>query len=103
MNLHSKYFSEEIPPFSGAPNTVVTQSQHQSQSVSVVMIMEVKSLIDKQLFTNKSLTEKEKGFLEKIKQNLPNIKTAVDLLSTILTIGKTLNLDVSQIMKTLGL
>lgn len=103
MNLHSKYFSQDTPPFSGAPHTVVTQNQNQSQSVSVVMIMEVQSLIDKQLYTNEALTDTQKNFLEKVKANLPSVKTAIDLISTVLTIAKTLNLDVNQIMKSLGL
>ena len=103
MNLHAKYFREETSPFSGVPHTIVTQNQHQSQNMSIVMIMEVQSLIDKQLYSNHELSEKQKGFLEKVKANLPNVKTSVDLISTVLNIAKTLNLDLNEIVKTFGL
>lgn len=101
MNLHAEYFGDEPSPFGGSPHTVVTQTQ--SQQVSVVIALELQTLIDKQLYGNKELTDNEKSFLEKVKAELPNIKTITDLIATILKIGGALGLSISAISKVLGL
>jgi len=102
MNLYSTYFSSENPPFSGSPQTVVNQTQSQNQEVSITMIMEFQSLIDKQLYGNQSLSKEQKTFLEIIKENLPSVKTAVDLVSTIISVAKTLGMNIDQVKNSFG-
>ena len=103
MNLHAEYYNDEVTPFGGAPQTVISQSQNQQQSVSLTMIMEFQSLVDKQLYGNTELTEKERGFLEKVKSNLPSVKTAADLVSTVINIAKATGLDITDLAKVFGL
>lgn len=102
MNLYSSYFSSENQPFSGSPQTVVSQNQTQNQEVSVTMIMEFQSFIDKQLYGNESLSSKEKSFLQKLKESLPSIKTTVELVSAILSLAKTFGLDIDQVKSSFG-
>ena len=103
MRLHHTYFNDQIAPFSGSPTTQVNQTQVQSQSqFQIVMLLEISNLISQRL-SDTNLEEKEKNFLQKLKEQLPNITTSVELISTILTIAKTLGLDPSQLSKTLGL
>jgi len=59
--LHGKYFTDEPPPFSGMPSTVITQVQQ--QSVSVQMLLDIQTKIDEAL--TKAKGEKEQGFLKK--------------------------------------
>lgn len=103
MNLYSSYFSSENPPFSGSPQTIVNQNQTQNQEVSVTMIMEFQSFIDKQLYGNQSISETERSFLEKVKANLPSLKTAADLVSTIISVAKSLGLSLDQIKNSFGI
>ena len=104
MNLHAQYFDDESSPFSGTPTTIVNQSQNQSMQAQIVMITEFQSFIDKQLYGNTAnLDGKQKTFLEKLKRTLPTLKSAADLVATVVTIGKSLGLDISQITKALGI
>lgn len=48
-NLHGQFFSDEPPPFSGMPNTVINATQMQSQSVDIQLILTIQSKIDEQL------------------------------------------------------
>jgi hypothetical protein len=59
--LHGKYFTDEPPPFSGMPSTVIIQVQQ--QSVSVQMLLDIQTKIDEAL--TKAKGEKEQGFLKK--------------------------------------
>ncbi len=47
--LHGKYFSDEQPPFSGMPSTVIHQTQEQSQSLQVEMLLEINTQICEKL------------------------------------------------------
>jgi len=96
--LHAEYFSDESEPFSGSPNTVITQSQQQSQSVNVQMLLEFQSLIDKKLPELKE-DSKEKTFLQKIKDSLPNIRNAIELIKLVLSIANDLGLTIEQATK----
>lgn len=98
MRIYGRHFSEEHSPFGGFPSTVITQSQAQSQSVHVAMIMELQSAIDKKLFTSE-LEENEKGFLTKVKESLPTLKSFVEVINLVLGLAKSFGLSVDQVVK----
>lgn len=101
MNLHSNFFQNEQTPFSSAPSTIMTQTQ--STNVQISLVMEVQSLIDKQLYGNSGLEQTEKTFLEKVKEALPTVKSAAELITTLATTANSLGLDLPTMMKALGL
>ena len=96
MRLYGEYFPDEPQPFSGQPSTVVTQTNN--QSVQVAILLDFQSFIDKKLYSA-DLEEKEKNFLQKIKDSLPNIKTSVELVGLVISIAKDLGLNIEQILK----
>lgn len=93
--LHGEFFTDELPPFSSPPSTIISQNQSQNQSVT--MLLEFQSFIDKKL-SDKDIEQTEKNFLEKIKEALPTVKTSVELANLLLTTANTcgLNLDALQ-------
>lgn len=101
MNLHATFFAEENAPFGGGPSTVVTQSQTNNTQIQIVM--EVQSLIDKQLYGNQELEQIEKTFLEKMKESLPAIKSTAELITTLVTTANSLGLDLTHIAKAFGI
>ena len=98
--LYGEYFSDEPAPFSGMPNTVINQTQQQSQNFQVQMLLEVQSKIDEKITEFKEGT-KEKSFLDKIKSSLSSIKNTTELLALILKTGKESGLTVEQIFNIL--
>lgn len=98
--LHAEYFSDEPEPFSGSPSTVITQSQQQSQSVNVQMLLEFQGLIDKKLPKLKD-GSKEKKFLQKVRESLPNIKNTIELIKLILSVAAGLGLKIEEVIKML--
>lgn len=102
MELHGRFFSKDARPFSGEPDVVVSQSQNQSQNVQVMIITEIQDLIDKRLYGEK-LEEEERSFLEKVKAELPNIRSVIELIQVILSLAKSSGMDATQILKSLGL
>lgn len=101
MALHGQYFKEETQPFSGQPGIVLNQMQNQSQNVSVMIIFQMQDLIDKRLYGS-DLEEHEKSFLHKIKEALPTIKSAVELINLIISLAKSSGLDINQVSKAFG-
>jgi len=99
--LHGSFFSNEAAPFSGMPNTVITNQQTQSQTVNVQMLLEVQSKIDEVLPT---LPEgsKEKGFLERIKSSLGQTKNISELIRLILQTGNDMGITLVQMLKWFG-
>jgi len=95
--IHGLYFSDEAPPFSGGPSTVITQNQHQSQSMNVQVLLEVQSKIDLQLPNHKEGTP-ERNFLERVKAGLGSVKSVTELISLILKTGKEVGLSVDKIL-----
>lgn len=93
--LHSIYFSDEPSPFSGSPIAVFSQSQYQVQSVQ--MLLDIQSRIDSGLQKFKDDTPK-KGFLEKLKSKLSNVKNINDLLGLILKLAKQFNLNLNELI-----
>ena len=92
--LHGKYFSEELAPFSGGPNTIISQSQQQSQSVLIQMVLDMQSKIDEKI-GNYEDGSKEKGFMQKLKSSLSSITNVTDLIAKLSKIANDngLNLD----------
>ena len=101
MYLYGKFFHTDPQPFSGQPDVVVNNTQNQSQTTQIIMISQIQDLIDKRLYGEK-LEEKEKSFLEKVKENLPSIKTSAELIQMIIAIAKSSGMDLSQVAKTFG-
>lgn len=96
--LYGEYFSDEQPPFSGMPSTIINQTQTQNQSINI--LLEIQEKIISEIPNHKEGT-KERTFLEKVKSTLPNIKTTTDIFSNILKIGSELGLHISDIIKLL--
>lgn len=94
--LHGTYFYTEPAPFSGIPNTVVSQVQNQHQSTQVVMLLEIQDRISQQIpkFEEGS---KERGFLETIKSKLSTIKDAVEFAKLVVVTAKDFGLDIDKI------
>lgn len=103
MNLHAQYFSDESAPFSGGPTTIFQQSQQQTAQNQIILITEFQTLIDKRLYGSEDIEPKEKTFLEKLKSVLPAIKTAAELVLQVITIAKSLGLDMGQVAHAFGL
>lgn len=101
MYLHGQFFPEESFPFSGSPGVVVSQVQQQSQNAQIIMITQFQDLIDKRLY-GEQLEPKEKSFLEKIKAELPNIKSVAELIQLVISISKSMGMDINQIAKIFG-
>ena len=98
--LYGEYFFDEPAPFSDMPNTVINQTQQQSQSFQVQMLLEVQSKIDEKISEFKEGT-KEKSFLDKIKGSLSSIGNTTELLALILKSGKDFGLTVEQVLNIL--
>lgn len=98
--LHGEYFSDEQPPFSGMPTTVINTTQSQNQSQSISMLLEIQERVISEIPNYKPETG-ERKFLEKVKSILPSIKTGTDILSSILKIGSEFGLHTSDIVKLL--
>jgi len=98
--LHGEYFSDEPAPFSGMPSTIITQTQQQSQSFQVQMLLEIRSKIDEKIpkFDKDS---KERGFLEKVKGSLASVRNVAELILLLLKTGKDIGLTVDQILNIL--
>ncbi|MBI2038913.1 MAG: hypothetical protein HYT22_01355 [Candidatus Niyogibacteria bacterium] len=94
--LHREYFSDEAAPFSGMPNTVINQSQHQYQSIQ--MLLEIQDKISEK-FYQATEGSKEKTFLEKVKSSLSSVRNATELLSLIMKTAKDIGLSVDELIK----
>lgn len=98
FRLHGEYFSDEPPPFSGMPSTVITQHQIQNQVTYVQILLDVQSKIDEKLQEYKE-ESKEKNFLEKIKNSLSRTGNIIELINLVLKTGKELDLTIEQLLK----
>jgi len=94
--LHAEYFPELPEPFSGQPSVVITQSQQQSQSVFIQMLLDVQSKIDEKLPTLKE-ESKEKGFLQKLKGTLSSAPNIISLIVQILTLAKECGISIDKL------
>ena len=87
---------------SSMPTTGHTFIQNQSQSQSQSLVLEWQEKIIGELPKYAEGT-KERGFLEKLKSALLTVKSATDILSSVLKIGEDLGLNPATIHKLLGL
>lgn len=96
--LHSEFFKDEPPPFSGMPNTSinVTQDQRQSQSIALEIAIEMGSLIGSKIEKYEKGTP-ERAFLEKLKEKLVSIKSVSELVLTIFGIASSVGLTLDKI------
>jgi len=99
--LHGRYFSDELAPFSGMPRTVNIQSQEQSQTVNVQMLLEVNSKIEQKLPEFPEGT-KERTFLQKVKGSLSSIKDAVGLIALLVNMAKQCGLSIDEMKSIFG-
>jgi hypothetical protein len=97
--IHSIYFSDETPPFSGTPQTIISQSQNQSQSIQ--MLLDIQSKIENELTKAKGDGQKE-GFLSNLKGKLSHVKDVNDLLKLILKTAKDFNINLMDLVSMFG-
>ncbi|OHB60659.1 MAG: hypothetical protein A2167_04585 [Planctomycetes bacterium RBG_13_46_10] len=94
--LHGEFFSDEPAPFSEMPTTVISQSQQQSQSFQIQMLLEIQSKIDEKLPKFDEGT-KERKFLEKVKSSLASIRNIAGLISLLLKVAKECGLSIEDL------
>jgi len=94
--LHGEYFSDEPAPFSGMPGTIISQTQQQTQSFQLQMLLEIQSKIDEKIpkFNENS---KERKFLERLKDSLKSVSNISQLVALLLKTGKEIGLTIAQL------
>ena len=97
--IHGIYFSDENMPFSGSPQTVISQSQNQSQSIQ--MVLDFQSKIDEEIIKSKE-SPKKVGFLNKVKSKLSHVKDVNDMLKLLLNTAKELGVSMSELLSIFG-
>ena len=97
--IHGVYFSNENMPFSGSPQTVISQTQNQTQSIQ--MILDVQSKIDGEIVKFKD-DPKKVSFLKKVKSNLSIVKDVNDLLKLMLNTAKESGVNISDLLSFFG-
>ncbi len=101
--LHGKYFSDELPPFSGMPQMVNIQTQQQSQSVHIQM-----EIIEQLTRSEAKFQEgsKERGFIDKVKDHLKSAVSATtgvaQLMLLLLNLAKECGLNVEDMQRVFG-
>jgi len=96
--LHGEFFSDEPPPFSGMPTTIISQSQQQTQSFQIQMLLEIQSTIDEKIHKFEE-GAKEKKFLERVKASLASIGNITQLVALLLKVGNEVGLTIEQVAK----
>ncbi len=94
-SLREEYFSDEPDPLDGAPSTVITQSQHQGQSVHIQMIVDITDIINEKIGKYEDGSN-EKSFLQKLKDSLSSVSNVKQLLQTIFELAKKYGLDMNE-------
>jgi len=97
--INRKFFPED-KPFSGSPGTVINMSQTAIQQVHQELIVNLteQTALKSQEF-DKGSSERE--FLDEFKDSLKTIKSATDLVESILNIGQKLGMAIPTILKIL--
>ena len=95
-HICGKYFPEEPAPFSGGPSTVITQTQQQTQSVLIQMVLDMQSKIDEEI-GNYEDGSKEKSFMGKLKSSLSSITNVTDLIAKLSRIAKECGLNLEDV------
>jgi len=97
--LHAEYFSNEPAPFSGMPNTIITQTQQ--QNVHVQMVLDIQSKIDETLSKSKKGSKEEK-FLNKLKKILSSIKDVNEFIKEFMRLATEFGLGPKDILSMWG-
>jgi len=92
--IYGKYFADEINPLSGTPSTIISQNQQQSQSIQIILEVQEKLIEAKHKYPEQS---KERKFIDKIKDSLPSIKSAADLLGIIFKVAKDFGVGIDEL------
>lgn len=100
--LHGEYFHDENRPFSGTPQTVISQSQIQSQNINIALLLDINTRVTTKL-QDADLKPEEKTFLETIRDSLVGMNSAIDVISTIINTASKLGITVSVVKMLLGL
>ncbi len=99
--LHGEYFSNETAPFSGMPSTVIHQTQNQSQTVDIQVLLDVRGRIEQELPKHEDGSDKKK-FLQKVKESLGGISNTAQFFSHVLSAAKEFGLSPEDISRLLG-
>ena len=94
--LQGEYFSDEPSPFGGTPNTVITQSQQQNQSVHIQMLLDIQSKVDEKI-PKYPEGSKENNFLQKFKSMLSSMSNITQLFSHFFKTAKEFGLNIDDI------
>jgi hypothetical protein len=103
--LHADFFSDEPSPFAGTPGMIISQTQQQSQTVHIQMIMEIQEQLirSETRFTEGS---KERGFIDKAKRFLKSaasgVTSAAQLMLLLLNVAKECGLSVEDMQRVFG-
>ena len=97
--IHGVYFSDENMPFSGSPQTIISQNQTQSQSIQ--MLQDFQNKIDGEIIKSKD-DPKKVGFLKKVESKLSQVKDVNDLLKLLLKTAKELGVNMSELLSLFG-
>ena len=94
-----KFFPKD-KPFSGSPGTIINMSQTAVQQVHQELIVHLteQTTLRSQEFEKGS---SEREFLDQLKDSLKTIKSATDLVESILNIGQKVGLAIPAILKIL--
>ena len=97
--VNQKFFPEDMP-FSGSPGTIINMSQTAVQQVHQELIVNLteQTALKSQKFEKGS---PEREFLDQLKESLKTIKSATDLVDSILNIGHKLGMAIPAILKIL--
>ena len=95
--IRTKYIPEEEAPFTGTPDTAININNSQSQTMHVQMLLDFGSLIEKKLTDLDPEQEKERTFLEKIKESLAQINDTNQLIQTILKTAREVGLTLAKL------
>ncbi len=96
--IYGEYFYTESNPLDGSPTTLITNSQNQSQTLQLEIVLEISALIGKKIDTLEE-GSKEKKFFEQIKSGLTTSKGVVGLIKDILLTGQNLGISIGEILK----
>jgi hypothetical protein len=94
--LHAEYLSDEQSPFNSnpSPSMVVNQRQSQQQTMTVTLF-EIRDKIDQRL--SQTTDEKEKTFLQKLKEQLPTVLSVMQLIQLILHTAQQAGVDINTV------
>ena len=97
--LHAEYFSDEQPPFSGMPTTIISQTQQQSQSFQIELLLQIQSKIDEQLSKLEAGDTKKRNFLEKVKGALKSVRDSTGFVALLLTTAREVGLNIKELLE----